>query len=44
MDRKYASHDAKIKKIFTTLNLLMLDEKTKPKTKSASKQNKYKHK
>jgi hypothetical protein len=31
LEKKYGSHDAKIKKIFTTLNLLLLDEKTKPK-------------
>ena len=31
LEKKYGSHDDKIKKIFTTLNLLLLDEKTKPK-------------
>jgi len=31
LEKKYGSHDEKIKKIFTTLNLLLLDEKTKPK-------------
>ena len=32
LEKKYGSHDDKIKKIFATLNLLLLDEKTKPKT------------
>ncbi len=32
LEKKYGSHDEKIKKIFTTLNLLLLDEKTNPKT------------
>ncbi|OGZ63674.1 MAG: DNA-binding protein [Candidatus Staskawiczbacteria bacterium RIFCSPLOWO2_01_FULL_37_25b] len=31
LEKKYGSHDDKIKKIFDTLNLLLLDEKTKPK-------------
>ncbi|MCX6724280.1 MAG: ORF6N domain-containing protein [Candidatus Staskawiczbacteria bacterium] len=31
LEKKYGSHDEKIKKIFTTLNLLLLDEKTNPK-------------
>lgn len=31
LEKKYGSHDDKIKKIFVTLNLLLLDEKTKPK-------------
>lgn len=31
LEKKYGSHDENIKKIFTTLNLLLLDEKTKPK-------------
>jgi len=31
LEKKYGSHDEKIKKIFTTLNLLLLDEKIKPK-------------
>lgn len=33
LEKKYGSHDDKIKKIFTTLNLLLMDEKTKPKNK-----------
>lgn len=33
LEKKYGSHDEKIKKIFTTLNLLLLEEKTKPKRK-----------
>lgn len=33
LEKKYGSHDEKIKKIFTTLNLLLLDEKDEPKTK-----------
>jgi len=31
LDKKYGSHDEEIKKIFTTINLLLLDEKIKPK-------------
>jgi len=31
LEKKYGSHDEKIKKIFATLNLLLLDEKIKPK-------------
>lgn len=31
LEKKYGSHDDKIKNIFTTLNLLLADEKTKPK-------------
>lgn len=34
LEKKYGSHDEKIKKIFTTLNLLLIDEKIKkPKNK-----------
>ena len=32
LEKKYGSHDEKIKKIFATLNLLLLEEETKPKT------------
>jgi len=32
LEKKYGSHDDKIKKIFATLNFLLLDEKSKPKT------------
>lgn len=32
LEKKYGSHDEKIKKIFETLNLLLLDEKSKTKT------------
>ena len=31
LEKKYGSHDEKIKKIFATLNLLLLDEKNQPK-------------
>ncbi len=31
LEKKYGGHDDKIKKIFTTLNLLLMDEKIKPK-------------
>jgi hypothetical protein len=31
LEKKYGSHDDKIKKIFTTLSLLMLEEENKPK-------------
>ena len=31
LEKKYGSHDEKIKNIFTTLNLLLMDEKSKPK-------------
>jgi len=31
LEKKYGDHDDKIKKIFTTLNLLLMDEKAKPK-------------
>lgn len=31
LEKKYGSHDEEIKKIFATINLLLLDEKTKPK-------------
>ena len=31
LEKRYGSHDEKIKKIFTTLNFLLLDEKTKSK-------------
>jgi hypothetical protein len=31
LENKYGSHDEEIKKIFATINLLILDEKTKPK-------------
>lgn len=31
LEKKYGSHDDKIKKIFATLNLLLMDEKTKSK-------------
>lgn len=33
LEKKYGSHDEHIRKIFVTLNLLLLDEKTKTKTK-----------
>ena len=33
LEKKYGSHDEEIKKIFTTINLLILDEKIKPKNK-----------
>jgi hypothetical protein len=33
LEKKYGSHDEHIKKIFATLNLLLLEEKTKPKKK-----------
>lgn len=32
LEKKYGNHDEHIKKIVATLNLLLLDEKTKPKT------------
>jgi hypothetical protein len=31
LEKKYGSHDEEIKKIFATINLLLLDEKAKPK-------------
>ena len=31
LEKKYGSHDEKIKNIFATINLLLLDEKIKPK-------------
>jgi len=31
LENKYGSHDEKIKKIFATINLLILEEKSKPK-------------
>jgi len=31
LEKKYGSHDEEIKKIFATINLLLLDEKIKPK-------------
>jgi hypothetical protein len=34
LEKKYGSHDEKIKKIFTTLNLLLLDEKYELKAKT----------
>jgi hypothetical protein len=33
LEKKYGSHDEKINKIFATLNLLLLEEKTKPRHK-----------
>jgi hypothetical protein len=33
LEKKHGSHDDKIKKIFTTLNLLLLEEKNKPRNK-----------
>ena len=33
LEKKYGSHDEDIKKIFATINLLLLGEKTKPKKK-----------